>query len=211
MSGLLLRYPPFSIAVARDQRLSAPRIRGMNTTKFVIAFLVCALSCAVTQAAEKSVAQKTEEVWDKTKAKTKQVTRTVAKKTKETAKTVAKETKQAAKTVARKTKETVNAIEHKIDTPDADARRVNVTVNDGGVRMPRSLSAGKTAFVVTNNGNQSHNFEIEGEDLEKSFWFSLAPRQTKTMQVNLKPGSYEADCSVAEHADKEAKVRLVVK
>lgn len=183
----------------------------MNTTKLLVAFLGCAFWGGVALAAEKSVAEKTEEVWDKTKAKTKQVTKTVAKKTKETAKTVANETKQAAKTVAKKTKQTVNAIEHKIDTPDADARKVSVTVNDGGVRMPRSLSAGKTAFVVTNNGNQNHNFEIEGEHLEKSFWFSLAPRQTKTMQVNLKPGFYEADCSVAEHANKEAKVKLVVK
>ena len=172
----------------------------MNTTKFVIAFLACAFCCAVAQAAEKSVAQKTEEVWDKTKQKTKEVS-----------KTVAKETKEAAKTVANKTKETVKAIEHKIDTPDADARKVSVTINDGGVRMPRSLSAGKTAFVVTNNGKQNHNFEIEGENLEKSFWFSLSPKQTKTMQVNLKPGTYEADCSVDEHANKEGKIKLVVK
>ena len=183
----------------------------MNTTKFVIAFLACAFCCAVGQAAEKSVAEKTEEVWDKTKQKTKEVTKTVAKKTKETAKTVAKETKEVTKTVANKTKETVRSIEHKIDTPDADARKVSVTVNDGGVRMPRSLSAGKTAFVVTNNGKQNHNFEIEGENLEKSFWFSLSPKQTKTMQVNLKPGTYEADCSVNEHANKEAKIKLVVK
>jgi hypothetical protein len=31
------------------------------------------------------------------------------------------------------------------------------------------------------------------------------------MQVNLKPGSYEAHCRVAEHANKEAKVKLAVK
>ena len=181
----------------------------MNTTKFVIALLACALCCGVARA--ESVAEKTEEVWDKTKAKTKQVTKTVAKKTKQAAKTVARETKETARTVKNKTKQTVNAIEHKIDTPDADARKVNVTVNDGGVRMPRSLSAGKTAFVVTNNGKQNHNFEIEGENLDKSFWFSLAPKQTKTMQVNLTPGSYEADCSVADHSTKEAKIKLVVK
>ena len=181
----------------------------MNTTKFVIALLCCAFCCGIAQA--ETVAEKTEEVWDKTKAKTKEVTKTVAKKTKQAAKTVARETKETARTVANKTKETVKSIEHNIDTPDADARKVQVTVNDGGVRMPRSLSAGKTAFVVTNNGKQNHNFEIEGENLEKSFWFSLAPRQTKTMQVNLRPGSYEADCSVAEHANKEAKIKLVVK
>jgi hypothetical protein len=181
----------------------------MNTTKFVIAFLCCALCCAVAQA--ETVAEKTEEVWDKTKAKTKQVTKTVAKKTKQAAKTVARETKETARTVKNKTKETVNAIEHKIDTPDADARKVPVTINDGGVQMPASLPAGKTAFVVKNNGKQKHNFEIEGPNLDKSFWFAIAPNQTKTMQVDLKRGSYEADCSVADHANKEGKIKLVVK
>jgi Cupredoxin-like domain len=172
----------------------------MKTKRGLVAFLVCAFCCAVAQAEEKTVAEKTEEAWDKTKAKTKQVTKTVAKKTKE-----------AAKTVANKTKETVKAIEHKIDTPDADARKVNVTINDGGVQMPSSLPAGKTAFIVKNSGKQKHNFEIEGPNLDKSFWFAIAPNQTKTMQVNLTRGSYEADCSVADHANKEAKVKLAVK
>ena len=176
----------------------------MNTTKFVIAFLACAFCCAVAQAEEKTVAEKTEEVWDKTKAKTKQVTKTVAKKT-----------KQASRTVANKTKETVDAIETKIGTPDADARKVTVTINDGGVQIPASLRSGKTAFVVTNNGKQRHNFEIEGERLSSGQWRAevppLAPKQTKTMQVNLKRGSYEAHCTVADHAKKEAKVKVAVK
>ena len=178
----------------------------MNTTKVFIAVLACAFCCAVAaQAEEKTVAEKTEEVWDKTKTKTKQVTKTVAKKTKE-----------AAKTVANKTKETVNAIERKIDTPDADARKVTVTISDGGVQMPASLRSGKTAFIVTNTGKQKHNFEIEGDKSSRSGpWRAevppLARKETKTMQVNLKPGTYEAHCSVAEHANKEGKVKLVVK
>lgn len=183
----------------------------MNTTKLFIAFLACAFCCAVAQAAEKTVAEKTEEVWDKTKAKTKQVTKTVAKKTKQAAKTVARETKETAKTVANKTKETVNAIEHKIDTPDADARKVPVTMTDGGLQMPGNLRPGKTAFIVKNTGKQNHNFEIEGPNLDKSFWFSVAPKSSKTMQVDLKPGSYEAHCTVADHANKEAKAKVVVK
>lgn len=172
----------------------------MNTTKVFIAFLVCAFCCAVAQAAEKTVAEKTEEVWDETKKKTKEVSKAVVKTTKETSKAVAK-----------KTKETVKAIEHKIDTPDADARKVNVTITDGGVQMPASLRPGKTAFIVTNSGKQKHNFEIEGEHVDKSFWFAIAPKDSKTMQVELKPGTYDAHCSVADHANKEAKVKLVVK
>ena len=172
----------------------------MKTTKFFVAFLACAFCCAVAQAEEKTVAEKTEEVWDETKKKTKEVSKAVVKTTKETSKAVAK-----------KTKETVKAIEHKIDTPDADARKVKVTITDGGVQMPASLRPGKTAFIVTNTGKQKHNFEIEGEHLDKSFWFGIAPKDSKTMQVDLKPGSYEAHCSVAEHANKETRVKLAVK
>lgn len=172
----------------------------MNTTKLLVALLVCAFGCAAAQAEEKTVSEKSAEVWDATKKKTKEVSKAVVKTTKETSKAVVK-----------KTKETVKAIEHKIDTPDADARKVPVTITDGGVQMPASLRPGKTAFTVTNTGKQNHNFEIEGENLDKSFWFAIAPKNSKTMQVDLKPGSYEAHCSVAEHANKEAKVKLVVR
>lgn len=157
--------------------------------KLFIACLVCAFSCVLAQAEEKTVSEKSAEVWDKTKTKTKEITHTVAK----------------------KTKETVKGIEHKIDTPDADARKVNVTVTDAGVQMPASLRPGKTAFIVKNPGKQKHNFEIKGGHLDKSFWFAIAPKESKTMQVDLKPGTYEAHCGVDEHTNKEASVKLVVK
>ena len=142
-----------------------------------------------TRAAEETVGEKTAEAWDATKKTTKAVTKTVVKKTKEAA----------------------NAVEDAIVNPDADARKVNVTVTDKGVQMPGNIAAGKTAFVVKNSGKKSHNFEVEGAGLKKSFWLDLAPGATKTMQVDLKPGTYEADCRIGEHAGKEAKVRLTVK
>jgi hypothetical protein len=161
----------------------------MNTKRLLVACLVGAFSITVAQAEEKTVSEKSAEVWDKTKKKTKEIS----------------------KTVAKKTEETVKAIEHKIDTPDADARKVQVTITDAGVHMPASLRPGKTAFIVTNNGKQKHNFQIQGEHLDKTFWFAIASRDSKTMQVELKPGSYEAHCNVAEHRNKEAAVKLLVK
>ena len=138
-------------------------------------------------AEEKSVSEKSAEVWDKTKETSKEVGHTVAK----------------------KTKETVAAIEDAIDKPDADAHKVNVTVTDHDIQMPRSLSAGKTAFMVKNTGKEKHNFEIEGEHLDKSFWLAIAPGSTKTMQVDLKPGAYEADRKTGD--GKEPKIKLTVK
>lgn len=171
----------------------------MNTKTFLAVILACSFCFTVAQAEEKTVSEKTAEVWDDTKKTTKKVTKAVVETTKETSKAVVK-----------KTKETVKAIEHSIDRPDADARKVEVTITDDGVRMPRSLRPGKTAFIVKNSGKQKHNFEIEGENLEKSFWFAIAPKDSKTMQVDLKPGTYEAHCSVDEHG-KEARVKLAVR
>ena len=160
----------------------------MNTKIFLTAVLAFSFCFTVAQAAEKTVSEKSAEVWDETK----------------------KTTKKVSKAVVKKTKETVKAIEHSIDTPDADARKVQVTITDEGVQMPGSLRAGKTAFIVKNTGKQKHNFEIEGENLDKSFWFAIAPKDSKTMQVDLKPGTYEAHCSVDEHG-KEARVKIAVK
>lgn len=101
------------------------------------------------------------------------------------------------------------AVEDAIDKPDSDARKVQVAVTDKGVQMPKNVDAGKTDLVVKNSGKQKHNFEIERNNLEKSFWLAIAPGATKTMQVDLKAGTYEADCKL--HRDKEAKVQLTVK
>ena len=147
-------------------------------------FVTCA---SALYAEDKTVGQKSAEVWDKTKETTKEVTNAVVK----------------------KTQETVAAVEDAIDKPDADAKKVEVKITDKGVQMPNHLAAGKTAFVVTNSGKEKHNFEIEGQSLEKSFWLAIAPGASKTMQVTLKPGTYEVDCKL--HAGKEAKVQLTVK
>ncbi len=136
---------------------------------------------------EKTVSEKTAEVWDKTK---------------ETA-------KDAGEAIADKTKKAVSAVENAIDKPDADAHKVNVEVTDKGIEMPKSLPAGKTAFIVKNAGKEKHNFEIEGANLEESFWLAISPGDSKTMQVDLKAGTYEADCKL--HSPKEPRVKLVVK
>ena len=163
----------------------------MNRTLAFRIVVAAAVAFAVLplQAEEKSVGEKTAEVWDKTKAATKDVTR---------------------KTVA-KTKQVANRVEATVRAPDADARKVQVKVNEKGVQMPNSLPPGKTAFIVTNAGKDRHDFEITGEGIEKSFWFNLAPKQTKTMQVELKPGTYQAACDISEHIGKEAPFKLTVK
>lgn len=174
-------------AVCHPQGAFEFRIPSMNTKYFFAGVAVFAISLAVVYGEDKSVGEKSAEVWDKTKETSKEVGNAVVK----------------------KTKEAVAAVEDAIDKPDADARKVNVTVTDKGVQMPTSLPAGKTAFIVKNTGKEKHNFEIEGPSLDKSFWLAIAPGASKTMQVELKAGTYEADRKLND--GKEAKVKLTVK
>ncbi|MBA3881893.1 MAG: cupredoxin domain-containing protein [Chthoniobacterales bacterium] len=141
------------------------------------------------RAEDKTAGEKTSEVWEKTKTKTKDISHQVAETTRHVA----------------------DDVENAIAKPDADARKVEVTITDTGAQVARTLKAGKTAFVVTNRGKERHNFEIEGNSLEKRFWLGIAANDTKTLQVDLKPGTYEADCGIKEHTGREQKVKLTVK
>jgi uncharacterized cupredoxin-like copper-binding protein len=159
----------------------------MKTILFVSLALASALSLA-TAAEEKTFGQKAGETLDK----------------------AAQKTKEAGQTVADKTKKTAEAIAEKV-TPDADARKVEVTLSEKNISMPKSLGAGKTAFVVTNNGKGKHNFEIEGQGIDKKFMLSLDPKDTKTLHVDLKPGTYKVSCPVGDHAEEGMKLDLIVK
>lgn len=161
----------------------------MKTLLTASVALLAIIVAVPARAAEKTASEKTSEAWDATKKTTKEVTHQVVKKTKEVA----------------------SAAEAAVTKPDADAHKVNVTVTDSGVQMPGNVAAGKTAFVVKNTGKQAHNFQVAGSGLNKSFWFDVQPNDTKIMQVDLKPGTYDAECQVKDHAGKEKKVKLTVK
>src|ERR1044071_3095896 len=95
---------------------------------------------------------------------------------KDAAETAAQKTKQAAKTVAHGVKKAANKVEDAL-TPDADARRVDVTVNDDTINMSSDLEPGKTAFVVKNEGKTATNFEVTGGDTDRKFVTPPAPRE----------------------------------
>ena len=139
-------------------------------------------------AQEKSTSQKASEAWNATKETTKDVT----------------------KKAVNATKRAAHKAEAAVTNPDPDARKVEVTVSERGVQMPKSLRPGKTAFIVRNTGKQAHNFEVEGTGIDKSFWFPVPPNESKVMQVDLKPGTYDAICRAEGHGT-ESRVRLTVK
>ena len=96
------------------------------------------------------------------------------------AKKTAEKTKEAAQTVAHGVKKAANKVEDAL-TPDPDARRVDVTVNDGEVNMSSDLEPGKTAFVVKNEGKTTTNFQITGGNIDRKFVTPPGPGETKVL------------------------------
>src|ERR1041384_3613202 len=71
--------------------------------------------------------------------------------------TAAETAKHVGQAAVRHTKEAVETVAD-VFTPEADARRVDVTLTDDHIDLPSHLKSGKTAFVVKDDGTKKHNF-----------------------------------------------------
>ncbi len=80
--------------------------------------------------------------------------------------------------------------------PGAD-QKVVAKLTEFKIEMPTTVTAGSTTFTVTNTGSDRHGFEIEGKGIERRL--TLQAGQTKPLQVELKPGTYEVYCPVDGH------------
>lgn len=80
-------------------------------------------------------------------------------------------------------------------------KAVEVTLVDHEIRMPNELPEGPASFKVTNSGQHEHSFEIEGQGIEQKLDRPLQPLEVATLTADLKPGTYEVYCPVADHAE----------
>jgi uncharacterized cupredoxin-like copper-binding protein len=91
------------------------------------------------------------------------------------------------------------------------APTTEVGLTEYKIAIPTSLSAAESrVFRVTNNGTIEHNFEVEGQEIEKEFDANLSSGETKTMQLDLEPGTYEAYCPVDNHRELGMEIQLTV-
>jgi uncharacterized cupredoxin-like copper-binding protein len=94
---------------------------------------------------------------------------------------------------------------------DKAAGTVDVHLSEYAIKMPDTLPAGPTTFVVHNDGNKTHSFRIEGPGLSEAILAKPVPAQeTENLQVTLQPGEYKVYCPVGSHEVKGMKMTLKV-
>ena len=98
-----------------------------------------------------------------------------------------------------------------VGSPQAEtAGPVEVTLKEFTIDMPQSLPAGKTTFHVTNAGTIDHSLEIEGQGIEEKLDHNLAPGEDAMLEVDLRPGTFDAYCPVDDHRSQGMEVQLTV-
>ncbi len=98
------------------------------------------------------------------------------------------------------------------DTPRADRPAVTVILREFEFEpRPLKVKAGKVRFLLINRGSVDHDFHIpsvmSAMEHEKDL---VAPGKNKTIEVELKPGTYEVVCTLQGHKDAGMVVRLEV-
>lgn len=76
---------------------------------------------------------------------------------------------------------------------------------------PLKAKAGRVRFLLINRGTVDHDFTIpavEGHDLHEKHL--VKPGKTLTVELELKPGVYEAICTLPGHKDAGMAVRVEV-
>jgi uncharacterized cupredoxin-like copper-binding protein len=95
--------------------------------------------------------------------------------------------------------------------PDTAKDSVEVKLTEYKIEMPASVRAGATRFKVTNTGDETHGFEIEGNGIEKALKPRLKKGESGSLQVDLKPGTYKVYCPVRGHKRRGMSLDLTVK
>src|SRR4051812_21894657 len=131
---------------------------------------------------------------------------TATEKAKDAVEDTAEATKDAAKSTAKTVKKAVRSATNKVS-----GHQINVTMTEYRFDMPATAKAGKTTFVIKNAGRKEHAFEIKGQGIDQKLSPNPKPGQTATLEVDLKPGTYNINCPLPFHTMRGMKTTLIVK
>ena len=84
------------------------------------------------------------------------------------------------------------------------AQAIPVTLSEWKISTPRdTVKAGVVTFRVTNDGSMNHAFYVRGSGVDEGTR-EIAARQSASLRVTLKPGTYEVFCPMSEESHKMA-------
>jgi plastocyanin len=79
----------------------------------------------------------------------------------------------------------------------ASAQAIPVTLSEWKIAMKSdTVKAGAVTFRVSNEGGMNHALYVRGEGVDKGTR-EIAVRQSATLTVTLKPGTYEVFCPMS--------------
>ena len=88
--------------------------------------------------------------------------------------------------------------------PAAPAKPIEVTLLEWKVELPSdTLTAGPVTFRVNNAGNMNHALFVLGEGVAQGTR-EVATKQSATLRLTLKPGTYEVYCPMSDQSHKMA-------
>ena len=77
--------------------------------------------------------------------------------------------------------------------------RINIVAKDFSYSLDTSQTqAGKTTFIVQNNGSVPHDFAIHGNGVEQKTPM-IKPGESATLTIDLEPGTYNYVCTIPGH------------
>ena len=91
-----------------------------------------------------------------------------------------------------------------VASAQSGAETVSVTLSEWKVRMTRdTVRAGPVTFEVNNVGSMNHSLHVLGDGVDRGTR-EIPARQTASLTVTLKPGTYEVFCPMSEESHKKA-------
>jgi uncharacterized cupredoxin-like copper-binding protein len=95
-------------------------------------------------------------------------------------------------------------------TTTSAATSVPVSETEFKITLPKStLAAGSYSFEVANDGKIEHDLVVKGNGVDEKTP-TIAPGKSATLNVDLKPGTYDVYCSIPGHKQAGMDVKLTV-
>ncbi|MBV9493119.1 MAG: hypothetical protein JOZ54_02650 [Acidobacteria bacterium] len=94
---------------------------------------------------------------------------------------------------------------------EAAPPEIQVEVTEYAIRIPPQIPAGHQTLTITNSGKEKHGLVLESDGHEYALPEPLARGAKGSLNVDLKPGTYNVYCPVPGHKEKGMSTTVVVK